>query len=189
VLLVMYSSRYLAATGFIQGIAAFRIVGRLFGGPENAEFLLARSEVSKLVGIGIIGAIVNVGLDLLLIPSLCATGAVVGSGIGNLAVNLLGAFAVYKSSSERIQWKFWLKIVSVTCATSFVCSIVIPPTNLVLICAQAIIYALLILFFFVLIKPLTGADREWLSRIDSRLAAPLRYFARSDSSILPATPT
>lgn len=184
ILLVLYSPRYLAAAGFIQGITAFRIVGRLFGGPENAEFLLSRSKVSTLVGIGIIGAIINVGLDFLLIPVLGVVGAVVGSGLGNLAVNLLGAAAVYKSSSVRTQWRFWLKISFVACAASFACSTFIPPASLSLVGLQAAFYAAVTLVLLFFIKPFTQQDGEWFSRIDNRLGLVIRYFTQPSRVVL-----
>jgi O-antigen/teichoic acid export membrane protein len=183
VLFVLYSSRYLAAARIIQGIAAFRIVSRLFGGPENAEYLLSKSQVSRLVAIGLVAAVVNVGLDVLLIPGLAAVGAVVASGFGNLVANALGAWAVYSNSSVRMQWKFWLKVSMGTCVASLVCAMLIPPQSLALIAGQASVYILLTIALFIFVKPLTPGDREWLLRIDSRLALPLRYFVRQDQRI------
>jgi O-antigen/teichoic acid export membrane protein len=188
VLYVLYSSRYGAAASLIQGIAGFRIVNRLFGGSENAEFLLSRSQVSRLVGIGIVGALVNVGLDLLFIPTMGSMGAVVGSGFGNLTVSFLGAMAVYRSSSVTMQWQFWLKVSLAACAASFVCMVAIPPHGLILIGVQGVAYATLVLFFLSLVKPLTGPDIEWLSRIDSRFATPSRFFARTKGSALDIEP-
>ena len=187
VLFVLYSSRYAAAAGLIQGIASFRIASRLFGGPENAEFLLSRGRVSALAGIGAVGAVLNVGLDLLCIPSMGAEGAVIGSGVGNLLVNLLGALAVTRSSAARVQWQFWLKMVATTCLASLVSGLVFPPRDSSLIGAQVLTYGVLLTALLYIIKPLTAGDREWLSRADSRLAAPLRYFARPETPLLDVT--
>ena len=187
VLYVMYSSRYLAAGPLIQSIAAFRIVSRLFGGPENAEFLLSRSQVSRLVGIGIIGAVVNVGLDVLLIPTLGAMGAAVGSGLGNLVVNMLGAMSVYRSSSVRVQWQFWLKVSLATCIASLLCSVLIPHHNLVFVGLQTVAFVTLTLILLSFIKPLAKADAEWLLRVDKRFSAVLRYFVEVGNNV--AAPT
>ena len=184
VLFVLYSSRYAAAAGLIQGIAGFRILCRLFGGPENAEFLLSRGQVSRLVGIGVIAAVFNVGLDVLLIPGMGAMGAVIGSGVGNLAVNLLGALAVIRTSSVRVQWQFWLKTVLATCIASLAAGFLFPPAGYFLIGAQVLTYGILVTILFVVIKPLTAGDMEWVSRADSRFAAPLKYFARPGPPIL-----
>jgi O-antigen/teichoic acid export membrane protein len=189
VLFVLYSSKYVAAAGLIQGIAAFRIAGRLFGGPENAEFLLSRSRVTKLVGIGVIGAFVNVGLDLVLIPRMNAMGAVVGSGCANLIVNLLGALAVYRSSSAKMQWQFWLKVVAVTGAASLVCNVVFTPQSPAMIVLQVLVYLVLSVSLLLLVKPLTIGDREWLSRIDNRLVTPFQHFAPVGSEGFEVKPT
>jgi O-antigen/teichoic acid export membrane protein len=184
VLHLMYSSRYLAAASLVQSIAGFRIASRLFGGPENAEFLLSRSQVSKLVGIGIVGAMVNVGLDILLIPKMGAMGAAVGSGLGNLAVNVLGALSVYQGSSVRVQWMFWLKVVTATGAASCVCNIIFPSQSLPMIFLQVLAYLLLTASLLLLVKPLAIADREWLSKTDNRLAVLLVHFSSKESRIL-----
>ncbi len=183
VLSVMYSSKYLAGAGIIQGIAAFRIVSRLFGGPENAEFLLSRSMVSRLVGIGLVGAMINVGLDILLIPKLGALGAVVGSGLGNCTANALGAWAVCRISSARIQWQFWLKISFVACTISFTCSMLIPSSSYGLIGAQVMLFVILLPGAMFFLKPLTTTDGIWLSKVNSKLAAPLLYFVRTDTKL------
>jgi O-antigen/teichoic acid export membrane protein len=186
VLSVLYSSRYLPAAGLIQGIAAFRIIGRLFGGPENAEFLLSRSKVSTLVAIGIVGAVVNVALDILLIPLLGASGAVIGSGLGNITVNVLGALAVFRNSALRIQWRFWLKVVVATSLASYSCSMLIPHESFVMVCVQVAMYAIMTATLFVVLRPLTWKDGEWLRQADSPFAFPLRQFVQKDSNTVGA---
>ena len=177
ILFVLYSPKYLAAAGLIQGIAAFRIVGRLFGGPENSEFLLSRSLVSRLVWIGIVGAVVNVGLDLLLIPHFGAFGAVVASGCGNIAVNLLGAIAVYRISHATVQWKFWLKTALPMSAASFICGYLIDARSFTLVGVQATLFAAIAIALLVILKPLTKEDGAWVSSIEARLASPFSLFA------------
>ena len=189
VLHVLYSSRYLAAAPLIQGIAAFRIVSRLFGGPENAEFLLSQSRIVRLVGIGITGAVINISIDFLLIPTMGATGAVIGGGVGNLAVNLLGAMAVRQVSGAALQWQFWLNVSSVTCAASFVCSIVVPRNDLPDAIVQAVIFLTIVVVAFRFTKPLASADADWLLRIDDRFRWVARYFARNPVGLVDAKST
>lgn len=178
VLSVLYSSRYSGAAGIVQGIAAFRIAGRLFGGPENAEFLLSSDRVSRLAIIGIIGAVANVVLDVFLIPRIGVWGAVAGSGIANLTVNILGATAVIKISSVRIQGVFWSKLVAVCVGASFVCSLFMTSHSALTVVLQACSYAGLLILLFVLVKPLTSLDGEWLSKVDHRLYSTLDWFIR-----------
>jgi O-antigen/teichoic acid export membrane protein len=164
----------LAAAGLIQGIAAFRIVSRVFGGPENSDFLLSQGRVARLVGIGLGGAAVNAGLDVLLIPRLGAGGAVIGSGVGNMLVNILSFAAVRSLSSVRLQLGFWLRIVIATAAPSLVCALLIPAQSALLVGAQMLLYVALTLGLFLLLKPLTSRDLEWLERVDKRLGRSIR---------------
>jgi len=72
----------------VQVLAGFRIAARLFGGGENAEFLLTLGKVVAVVSFGIGSAVVNIAGDVLLIPHYGAMGAVAATGAANLLVTI-----------------------------------------------------------------------------------------------------
>jgi O-antigen/teichoic acid export membrane protein len=119
----LYSAAYAPAAGIVQGMVLFRIAGRLFGGGENADVLLAHGSVSSLVGIGIVAAFLNISLDILLIPPMGAWGAVIGSGIGNCTANVLGYLLVRRSYKPSLQVGYWGRLVGVCLLLSFVVSL------------------------------------------------------------------
>ncbi len=178
VLRVLYSSHYLAAAGLVQGILAFRICSRLFGGPENAEFLLSQGRVGTVVSLGVIAATTNILLNVLLIPKFGGMGSVIASGFGTLLANLLAAFAVYRSSANRMQVFFWLKLTATSLAVAFLISRLIPSEGVVGVIVAGIAFTVLVLVLLVPMKPLTSTDAEWLSRVDGRLGEVLRRFTR-----------
>jgi O-antigen/teichoic acid export membrane protein len=179
VLNVLYSSHYLAATTLVQGILAFRICARVFGGPENAEYLLSQGRVGTVVAFGAGAAAVNILLNIVLIPRLGGMGSVIASGVGNVLVNALAAFAVFRISSNKMQTLFWAKLTAISIGAAFVCARVIPSESAFGLIASACLYSALLMILLVVAKPLAPSDAEWLSRIDRRLSALLLRFTRS----------
>ncbi len=178
VLALLYSPKYLGAVNLVQGILVFRIVSRLFGGPENAEYLLSTGHAGKIVGFGVAAASINITLNILLVPILGAMGSVVAGGLGILAVNVMAAFGVYRHSSNRIQIGFWAKLTVVSVAASFVTMLVIVSTGILSLVVAGTIYATMLGIALYGIKPLAPSDTEWFSRIDHRLGLLLSPFTR-----------
>ncbi|HXX62853.1 MAG TPA: oligosaccharide flippase family protein, partial [Bacteroidota bacterium] len=116
-ILLLYGSAFAGASALIQGMAAFRIVSRLFGGGENAEFLLSIGGVKKLVAAGVVAASCNAGLNLLLIPSLASQGSVIASGTANLLANSIGFLLIRRR--VNLQVGFWAKVTITTLVFSF----------------------------------------------------------------------
>jgi O-antigen/teichoic acid export membrane protein len=125
---VLYNSVYAPAAGIVQGMVLFRIAGRLFGGGENADVLLSHGKVSTLVGIGIIAAFLNVSLDLLLIPSMGAPGAMIASGVGNCTANILGYSRVRQVCKPALQPGYWGRLVGISLLISYLVSLIIVPS-------------------------------------------------------------
>ncbi len=176
---VLYSTQYAGAVALVQGMMIFRILSRLFAGPENAEYLLSKGHVWIIVVIGLVGALMNVSGNALLIPRLGAMGAVVASGVANLVVNFLGARSVFRVSPIQLQFVYWLKLVIIGSLASL-CVIVIdlpwPELSLVL---RACVFLFLVLGGLILFKPLKTEDVEWLARIDDRLIPVLAPLVRA----------
>ncbi|HUI65678.1 MAG TPA: oligosaccharide flippase family protein [Bacteroidota bacterium] len=115
--LSLYGSAFVGAAILIQGMAAFRILSRLFGGGENAEFLLSIGGVKRLVIAGVVAASCNAGLNLLLIPSLAAEGSVIASGTANLLANSIGFMLIRRR--VRLQPGFWAQMAIISVVLSF----------------------------------------------------------------------
>lgn len=180
VITVLYSTNFLAASSALQGIVAFRIVARLFAGPENADYLLSKDKVGLIVLIGLAGAAVNVIGNLLLIPGLGIHGAVVASGLANLSVNVLGFTAVFHNSGLRLQVRYWMRCTGACIVPAYVVSL-LPSGTPVALCVQVVLFALLLAGMLAMLKPLHHIDMEWFSRADHRLRAVLQPFSMPQS--------
>ncbi len=178
IIVILYSTKYLEATSLVQGIILFRILSRLFGGPENAEYLLSTGHIRKLVGYGIAAGIMNILLNIFLVPTLGATGSVIAGGVGNLAVNAMAAYGIYRYSSNNIQFAFWAKLTVLAIGTSFISTLVFFATGIVSLIVGAIIYTAILGFGLYWMKPLTASDTEWFQKVDRRLGIWLAPFTR-----------
>ncbi|HET6271478.1 MAG TPA: oligosaccharide flippase family protein [Bacteroidota bacterium] len=172
----LYSPRYAEAAILIQGIAAFRIASRVFGGSENSELMLSKGMVGTMVLVGLIGAVVNITLNILLIPAFGASGTVVASGAANLLISFLGAIVVMRTVDVHIQWQFWLKLVMTCACASWLCSIpVLEPTILSFV-GRIGLYVVLMVIMLLIAKPLTHIDSTLFAKLDSRLEHIIGFF-------------
>jgi O-antigen/teichoic acid export membrane protein len=189
VLHVLYSSPYATAAPVIVGIVAFRVVARLFGGPENAEYLLSRGKVGTVVSLGIASAGVNVILNVLLIPRLGALGSVIAGGTASILASMLAAFAVFKMSPNRLQFLFWLKLTLASVVASAVQRMVVSGNDVQAIVVGALVFLVLLILSLVLIKPLTAGDAEWLSLVNKKFERALGLLTASPSEVAQTGPT
>jgi O-antigen/teichoic acid export membrane protein len=175
---MLYSSRYNGAISLLQGMAAFRIVCRLFAGGENAEYLLSLGRIGVLVGVGICGAMTNVLLNILLIPHMQASGALIASGCANLEVNMLGAALVCRSSTAKIHIMFWLRVSAICCFSGWVSGFVLMESAVSTLVLQICVFSSLLFALFFLVKPFSESDLYGFSKVDHRLKSFVSMFAR-----------
>jgi O-antigen/teichoic acid export membrane protein len=168
---LFYPTSFSQAALLVRGMILFRIASRLFGGGENADFLLARGAVGALVGIGIAAAVVNVAGDLALIPILGAWGAVIASGTANLLVNGLGALLVIRQSTVRLQPVAWGTLVVLAFGAAFLPIFFTHSSMPVLVAGRAAGFLLLLAMGGLFLKPVSAEDHAILAGVDRRLGA------------------
>lgn len=174
---ILYTTPYLAAGQLVQGILLFRIISRLFGGPENAEYLLSDGRVGTVVAFGCLAAAVNVTLNFFLIPVMEAKGAVIASGCGNVLVNGLTGYAVWKKSRNKVQFGFWVKLSLASLLTAYLSGMMAGEGLLEVVGAAVLFLAMFVVLLF-LIKPLHQSDASWLEQISPRLRPLVLPFVR-----------
>ncbi|HEX9656695.1 MAG TPA: oligosaccharide flippase family protein [Bacteroidota bacterium] len=176
VLSALYPSGFSEAAVLIQGMVSFRIVARLLGGGENAEFLLAKGMVSRLVVVSIVGASVNVILNLILIPLWMGVGAVIAGGFGNLVANILAWRLVFSVSHLRLQVTFWTKLVAVCIAASSIVSFMKIGEGAVLLLGQGTVFLAVFAGLMAVVKPFGVNDMSWFGRMNVRIVRILKPF-------------
>lgn len=173
-----YSTAFAGAAALVQGIAWFRITARLFGGGENTEYLLARGFPGRVSTFGVFAAIINITLDLSLIPIFGAGGAVIASGVANVFVNSAGYFLVRRRSPIHLQVVTWAKVTGVSLLLSWGLSILMPVQDLVHVpITGGVLVGGVVVALFIL-KPFTATDVEMLQAFSPFAASSVRLFAR-----------
>ncbi len=181
---LLYSSEFAASVIPLQIMAGARLAARLFGGGENAEYLLSRGRVKALTLLGVGAAAINIGLDIAIIPLFGARGAAGASGVANLMANLLTAMFIFRISGTSVQASFWFRISTVAIVSAAVTSF-IGGEGVVSLVARGAGFGILCLVMTSAVKPLHRIDLEWLSRIDHRFVSVLRPFTEKSAPVGP----
>ena len=154
----LYGGAYSGAARLIQGMAVFRIFSRLFGGGENAEFMLSLGGVKRLLGVGLLSAACNIALNLALVPTMAAEGSVIASGSANLVANALGFLLL--GGRVRIQAGFWSKVTLLGAALSFAVMWIETSSPLLTLVVRFALYLLLIVTAFLRLRIVSPGDGE-----------------------------
>lgn len=162
---LLYSTPYAGAAALLQGMAAFKIAARLFGGGENAEYALSMGFVTPLVALSLFGAVVNIVLNLALIPSLGAPGSVIASGVGNIAATAGVFYLIRRGAPHRLQLSSWIRVTVACCAASWLIPVQLFSSPLISALFEAAAYGACTTIFFMILKPADMSDVELLSRI------------------------
>jgi O-antigen/teichoic acid export membrane protein len=170
---LLYSSSFVGAGSILQILVFYRLGSRLFAGGENTEYLLSKGKVAPFVGVGLLAALVNIALDLILIPPFEAHGAAWASCVANLTANALAWYLVRRSGGPQLQALFWAKLVAICCLSSWLAGLISGGMLLLTVIAYVIL-ALLIAWF---LKPLCREDREVLAGVHPLLARVSEPFA------------
>jgi O-antigen/teichoic acid export membrane protein len=166
---LLYSPTFGEAVILVQGMALFKIASRLFGGGENTEYLLVRGRVGWVSLAGIGAATVNIAFDILLIPFLGASGAVIGSGCANLFVNAATRQMVKQYSPVPIQIAAWVKLTITSLPISYFVASLSLATDFPALVLRVALYAVGVTLTMALAKPLTAVDTALLSEMSPRI--------------------
>ncbi len=175
---VIYSGAYVSSVLPLQIMAGFRFGARLFGGGENAEFLLSTGRVRILTIMGIIAAAANIGVDVGLIPRYGVEGAAMGGGVGTVVANALTVAIIVRVSTCRIQFGYWALIGAVSIVSAGIVSFAIDAGGIAGLAVRGVLFAVCYLSALYMVKPFSDLDAEWLSSIDPRLSGLVRSFSR-----------
>jgi O-antigen/teichoic acid export membrane protein len=184
VIRLLYDDAYTGAAEILRVMLGLRIAARLFGGGENADYLLSLDRVGALVRLGLAGAGVTIALHLLLIPRFGAVGAAWAGGVGAFTANLLALVQIRRIGAVRIQWRTWMALSGATIGGGLAAAILdIPGTPIVLILTQGAAFCTAMLFILVYFKPLEPQDALALSSMIGWIKKPLRWFTRQARNV------
>jgi O-antigen/teichoic acid export membrane protein len=176
---VLFSERFEDAVPIVRALALLRIAGRLFGGGENTEALLALGRVRTVSLLGIAAAGLNIAGDLALIPRWGASGAVAGTALGYVVVTMATFYALRLRVRISLQVRSYVRILG-GCAMGALGVVICPPLQgvpgLVL---HVVVFAVLSAGAWLLVRPVEDRDRALLERFSPALGSVLARFSRN----------
>lgn len=175
IVLMLYGSQYDGAIILFRITILFAFVRMLFGAIlcDPIFYLLKRKTI--YLKIFLLGGLLNVLLDLLLIPWIGVVGAVIATSFSTVITGLFALVYLFKFINITIPVKFEIKILSI-CVLALIPTLMWGSDNLFLLIMKGLAYALFIVVFMVIIKPLNDGERNLLKEIDSRLYAVAKFF-------------
>ena len=109
--LLLYGERYLAAAPILSLLAVGTFVDAAMG--FNDATLRVSGNIRWLMGVNIVGALLNIGLNLLLIPSMGALGAGIATGTAMLIYALLKQYCLWRATGVRALHPAFVRVYAV----------------------------------------------------------------------------
>ena len=120
---------------------------------------------------------VNIALDVILIPTYGAFGAVMGSGFANLFVNATTRVLVGRYSRVPLQLTSWSKIAASALLMSWVVAMLFVPEEPVSLLGRLCVFTIGIIVLAAILKPFSAEDVRLLSEVSPQLAGRVRFLA------------
>lgn len=143
IIALLYSKEFIPAVPLFQLLLGSRLIARIFGGGENAEALLSLRAEKSIFLLSLLGALLNLVLNILLIPKFGVLGVAIATGSVTILVNF-GSWLMLNSHIQiPLQIINWFLATIVGFLPTVVCKIVfIAPTvsQLILIIIFCIIF-------------------------------------------------
>lgn len=176
----LYSSRFAGAADIVRAFAAVRIAARLFGGGENTDSLLAFGKAALVSTLGVSAAIINIAGDVLLIPHFGAFGPVIATSTAELAATCGTFFAAKAIVGVRLQPSIYVRLLAGCLPGALLLAMISHGMGVPSLVQNILIFGVLTMCMWVLLKPFRRSDMEILSRVYQPLASFLLPFVRRE---------
>lgn len=171
----LYGNQYLGAVFIFQIFAFFAFARMIFGAVLQGPIFYIIKRKRVYLTIIFFGGILNIILDIILIPVMGVEGAAIATGLSTFITALSQLIYLFRFIKIQTPVKYDIKIF-------FICLLSLIPTlgwgneDLYSLVLKGLVYVLSLIFFMAIIKPLDDEERYILKDIDYRLYAIARYF-------------
>lgn len=177
IIITVYSNQYIKSILWLQLFSSIFLVTRIIGGGLSADYLQSKGKVKELLLSSFICGVLNISLTPILIKFIGVYGAVASLAMSNLLLAALHYHFVKQNFEPKINLAFAIKIIllSLLCGASvlFINYIV----NIQNLFISLLIYLVLIILVFRIIKPLNSDEFEIFEKVDSKFANIIKKFA------------
>jgi O-antigen/teichoic acid export membrane protein len=175
VLKTLFTPQYLGAVVVLQ-ILAFKNIINAASGP-NYHTLIAFGKNKDIIKISVFGVLINITLNIILIPILGLIGAAIASASASLFINIFLSFRLYKFSKIHPLSKNYFKIILLSISILFLIIIITYIFENITLYSMIFIMIISICTFFTLIiisKSLDKEDIMLLLAIENKLGLNLK---------------
>jgi len=167
---ILFGPAYGSAAGLMVVYGAFWLASSFLAAGIPFSSMLALGSQRQAVAIRATTGILNVVLDVVLIPPLGALGAVIATGIANLVAHI-GDFVVAAwRMKASYPWSFAARS-GLAAAVASVPALLLRPEQLLGAVLVAVLYLVLFGVALSILRPLTPADVLVAGRLNARLGA------------------
>jgi len=166
---LLYGTGFERASGLLAAYAGVWAAARVLGGGTNMAVLYAmQAPRLPLMIYGACGTLNLIG-DLILIPRLGATGAVLATGAALLGAGLASGLVIRRRTGASFPLGFALKVLVVAALGALAARLLPRPPGLAGLLVAAAVVGVVTLLGLRLLRPLGEDDRRLLVRLSPRL--------------------
>jgi O-antigen/teichoic acid export membrane protein len=174
-------TEYLPAANLLTLSASFGIASSLLGAHVRLPLLYVADRQRALLGLRIGAGLLNIAANALLIPRYGATGAVLSSGISNVATHLAEFGLFHRTVSSRYPVVFVVRIAA-SCALAAGVSRLVTWPGLGGLLAGLAVFMVVLVLCLVVQRPLASAEYDAFVQVVPKSRGILRWFTRKDAS-------
>lgn len=171
---LVFGSRYEPVALLIVLFVAQNVLDALLGVTMCSSFIntLGRQKLDLIWRC--VFSLLNLILDIILIPYLGAMGAVIATTTANGLLHVAQGYLV-KELFAKLGWSYTLKLASGVLSGGLI-TLLVGGEGLLALLLKGTVYVLYLALFFLVIKPLKPADKELIGNVNPRLAKYIRFF-------------
>jgi len=174
---VLYSAAYLPTVKLFQVFGVFFLLSITIGSGLNSTVLYSIQKEQLVLYLRVLVGLLNLILDLLLIPRYQAMGAILATGLSVVLIIALEFSVVKKKFKFSYPYLFLVKII-IASAVGVAMVLVVPVSNLIFFTAKFLLFILIFVAIIYLIKPLSAEDVQLVSNINKPLYLLVNRFQR-----------
>lgn len=171
----IFSSSYLPATKLFQLYSLFFYVSWVLGGGANMTLMMIIDKEYIIVFTRIMSGILNILLNIILIPPYGAIGAIIATGFSTIIVILLERFVLLKYIPLKYPTLFSIKII-----VAALLSLVPLMYAKVSIILGLLIYSITLITILRFIKPFELEESKYIESMSPRIHKIFKKFQKSD---------
>jgi len=172
---LIYSDAYLGSVVLLQTFASFFLFAVIIGSGVNSSVLYSINKEKTVLYLRSVMGLVNVILDILLIPEFRAMGAIVATGISTIGIIGLENLFVRKYLPITYPLVFLMKIM-LSAFVSLLISILFMISNLLWLFLNVLIFMICFIVCIFILKPLSEDDKRNILRINGSLGKIAAHF-------------